>query len=130
MTMISFGKAAATSLVFVAMTAATPAAAQGRRTQAMIAPPEMGPPPMQSLGGPIRQGSYCWITTDNRGLGYWRLCGTGYESFAATGARGHPLSAPIPQTDPYAAAREADANLYPGGGGGGGGGDSGGGATP
>ncbi len=59
MTIISFGKAAATSLVFVAMAAATPTAAQGRTAQAMIAPPEMGPPPVQSLGGPIRQARYC-----------------------------------------------------------------------
>jgi len=127
MTKISFGKIAATSLACAIAIATTPAAAQSRKSQTMVAPQDMGPPPTQSLGGPIRQGNYCWISTDHRGLGYWRTCGSGYESFASASKSQPPQTTPIPEIDAWAAAREADSLMGGGDGGGGGGGDGGGG---
>lgn len=77
----------------IAITAATAAnASTGPRTN--------------SLGGPVKQGSYCWITTTLTGAGYWHLCG---ESSSKYGAR-QPGSNAI------------DHGALAGGGGGGGGG--------
>lgn len=46
-------------------------------------------PPPNSLGGPIRQGSFCWVSTDPRGFGYWRQCAgaqQGEDAYAAAAA--------------------------------------------
>lgn len=66
-------------------------------------------PPPNSLGGPIRQGSFCWVSTDPRGFGYWRQCAGAQQG-----------------EDAYAAARASAETMLGGGGGGDGGGSSGG----
>lgn len=126
--MIKFNFAAAAALLGAVAIAATSANAQSRRT-AMLPNAETAPP-TQSLGGPIRQGSFCWVSTDPRGFGYWRSCAGGYDSFASAGRTPNQQPQPIPEgIDAYASARDAAANQYPGGGGGGGGSDSGGGGS-
>jgi hypothetical protein len=129
--MIKFNFALAATLLGIVAIGATSADAQGRKVH--TSPEAAMAPPTQSLGGPVRQGNYCWISTDQRGFGYWRTCTAGYESFASAVQPPHQTQPqPIPDGfDAYAAAREAAANSYPGGGdgggsGGGGGGDSGG----
>jgi hypothetical protein len=120
---INFGTAAAVALLGATAFSA-PADAQSRR--ALTAPSDaMMAPPTQSLGGPVRHGNYCWVSTDQRGFGYWRSCTVGYESFASAAQPPLQTPQPIPAIDAYAAAREDASNMLGGGGGSGGDGGSG-----
>lgn len=82
--------------ILVAMIAMTAATAANASTA----------PQTNSLGGPIKQGGYCWITTTLTGAGYWDLCG---DSSSRYGGR-QPVGNAI------------DHGALAGGGGGGGGG--------
>jgi hypothetical protein len=69
-------------------------------------------PQGHSPGGPIKQGKYCWVSTDSRGAGWWDVCdSTSREYPRAASLRGHPFY---------------DDQIMGGGDGGGGGGGGGG----
>lgn len=81
----------------IVMTAATAAnASTGPRTN--------------SLGGPIKQGAYCWITTNLTGAGYWYSCGEVRPSTACGSRAATPSTmAPSPAATVVAAAVAAAA---------------------
>lgn len=78
----------------IAVTAATAAHASTR-------------PQGHSLGGPIKQGAYCWVSTNLTGAGYWALCGGNTN----------------PQAMRQPGSNAVDHGALAGGGGGGGGGN-------
>ncbi len=98
----------AAALLATGFFAAMPASAQTQNSPSMTAP-------VQSLGGPVRQGNNCWVSNDNRGFGYWTSCG-GLGAFASAGTADRSQPAPG-GGDAYAAARESDATHNSGDGG-------------